>query len=222
MLKKLLIDSWSFFKNHVVAISVIVLPIVVPIEIFTAFYQYFYTSDEFIWLEQILPMSLWALAYPVYTVGVIFYIASIISGKRSDTKTLWRLGIKFWVPYFILISIVGAGVLLGLMLLIIPGILLTVRLAFSEFDLLLNQSKPLDAIKNSWASTREYIWVILGGYVVITIYLYAPLYLISLLFEESSISYWVFDTVSSIVYSVLEVLYTIFAFRVYVLVDEQR
>jgi hypothetical protein len=205
-----------------VAISAIVLPIVVPIEIFTALYQYFATSEEFVLSEQILPMSLGFLAYPVYAVGVVFYIASIVSSERSDTRTLWRLSIKFWVPYFVLTIIIDVAVLFGFMLLIIPGIILAVRYAFSKFDLLLNQSKPLEAMKNSWVSTKEYMWVILGGYAVITIVLYAPLYLVSSLFEESSISHWVFDTASNMAYSILGVLYTIFAFRVYELAGVQH
>jgi len=215
MLKKSLTDSWSFFKIHAVAISIIILPIVAPIDILTALYQYFFTSEEFLFSEQVIPMAISFIAYPIYTVGVIFYIASVISGENIDTKTLWKLGAKFWLPYIILSILVGVVVIFGFILLVIPGVIFTIRYAFSEFDLLLNQSKPLDAMRNSWDITKEYMWVILGGYVVITIALYVPYYLVASLFDESSISYWVLDTVSNIAYSVLGVLYTIFAFRVY-------
>jgi len=215
MLKKSLADSWSFFKIHAVAISIIILPIVAPIDILTALYQYFFTSEEFLFSEQVIPMAISFIAYPIYTVGVIFYIASVISGENIDTKTLWKLGAKFWLPYIILSILVGVVVIFGFILLVIPGVIFTIRYAFSEFDLLLNQSKPLDAMRNSWDITKEYMWVILGGYVVITIALYVPYYLVASLFVESSISYWVLDTVLNIAYSVLGVLYTIFAFRVY-------
>lgn len=221
MFKKSLIDSWSFFKNHIVAISAIVLPIVVPIEIITVLYQYFATSEEFVLSEQIFPMSLWFLTYPMYAVGVVFYMASIVTGELIDTRTLWRLGLKFWAPYFVLTIIITIAVVFGLVLLVIPGIILGVRYSFSEFDLLLNQRKPLEAMKNSWALTKEYMWLLLGGYVVITIAIYVPLFLVSSLFDESSISYFVFDTLSNLAYSVLEILYTIFAFRVYVLAGVQ-
>ena len=215
MLKKSLTDSWSFFKIHAVAISIIILPIVAPIDILTALYQYFFTSEEFLFSEQVIPMAISFIAYPIYTVGVIFYIASVISGENIGTKNLWKLGAKFWLPYIILSILVGVVVIFGFILLVIPGVIFTIRYAFSEFDLLLNQSKPLDAMRNSWDITKEYMWVILGGYVVITIALYVPYYLVASLFVESSISYWVLDTVSNIAYSVLGVLYTIFAFRVY-------
>jgi len=215
MLKQSLSDSWSFFKNHIVAISIIILPIVVPVDIFAAIYQYFLAGDEFVLTEQLLPMVVGLIAYPIYSVGVVFYIASIISGEHLDTKSLWKLGAQFWLPYIILTILVTMAVILGFILLVIPGLILASRYAFSEFDLLFNQSRPLDAMRSSWNSTKEYMWVILGGYAVITLCLYAPYYAVASLFDESSVSYLALNTLSNIAYSVLWALYTIFAFRVY-------
>jgi len=215
MLKKSLMDSWSFFKIHVLAISTIILPIVAPIEVLTAFYQHFLASEEFVLSEQLIPMAIGFAAYPIYAVGVVFYIASVISGETIDTKSSWRLGAKFWMPYIVMSVFIGVAVMFGLILLIIPGVIFAVRYAFSEFDLLLNQSKPLDAMKHSWDITKDYMWVILGGYVVITLVFYVPYYLIASLFDEASVAYSLLDTASNIIYSVLAALYTIFAFRVY-------
>ena len=215
MLKKSLIDSGTFFKNHLGPISLIILPIVVPIEILTVLYQYFITGDEPALHEQLSPLFIDLIAYPIYTVGVIFYIASTISGEKCDTKTLWKLGVKFWLPYTLLSILLALVIMSGFILLVIPGIIFIIRYAFSEFDLLLNQNKPLDAMRSSWDSTKDYMWVILGGYLVITAALYVPYYLVASLFDESSMPFLVFDTASNMVYSVLWVLYTIFSFRVY-------
>lgn len=215
MLKKSLMDSWSFFKMHAIAISIVILPIVVPIDILTALYQYFLTSEEFVFSERLIPMGIGFIAYPIYTVAVIFYIASVVSGESIETKKAWRLGVKFWPPYVVMSILIGLVVMSGLILLVIPGVIFATRYAFSEFDLLLNQSKPLAAMRSSWHATKEYMWVILGGYMVITLALYVPYYLITSFFEGSSIFYWVLNTVLNIVYSVLGVLYTIFAYRVY-------
>jgi uncharacterized membrane protein len=88
--------------------------------------------------------------------------------------------------------------------------------------LLLNQSKPLDAMKKSWDITKDYMWVILGGYVVITLIFYVPYYLIASFFDEASMAYWLLDTSSNIIYSVLAALYTIFAFRIYEFAKSQH
>jgi hypothetical protein len=215
MIRSLLKDSFSFFKKHLVEISTIVLPIIVPIEIFTALYQYFFVGEEFIFSEQSIPITVSLVAYPIYTSAIIFYISSTTSGEVIYTKALWKLGVKFWLPYVVLNILVGAAVMCGFILLVIPGIALIARYSLSDFELLLSQEKPLDSMKNSWRLTKQYMWVIIGGYTVITLALYSPYQLIAYFFEEPSISYRVLDAVSNMAYSVLGVLYTIFAFRVY-------
>lgn len=215
MLKKSLTDSWSFFKTHAAALSIIILPIVVPIDVFTALYQNVLAIDEPKITEQLIPIIIGFVAYPIYEVGIVFYIASVISGERIDTKTSWRLGAKFWRPYVVMSIFVGLAVMLGLVLLVIPGIIFAVRYTFAGFDLLLNQSTPLDAMKHSWDASKDYMWVLLRGYMIITLVLYAPYYLIASLFDESGVFYLVLDTSSNIIYSVVGALYTIFAFRVY-------
>lgn len=215
MLNKALTDSWIFFKIHIVAISIIILPIIIPLEIVSALYHAFYASDEFILSEQLFPMSLSIAAYPIYSVALIFYIASIISDKPYNTNNLWKLGLHYWLPFTILSILVGLTVAMGLMLFIIPGIILTIRYAFSNFELLLNQQTPLDAMKNSWHTTKDYAWKILSGYIIITIGLYLPFYLLLSMFEEKSISYWTIHTLINIAFSVLSSLYTIFAYRIY-------
>lgn len=216
MLKQALTDSWYFFKNHALAFSQIILPVVIPLNIITELYQHVFTSQDFL-IKELIPVTLGIIAYPIYMVGVIFYIASSVSGKNLDTKTLWKLGIKFWSPYIGLWILVAVAVMFGFILLVIPGVILAARYSFSEFDLLLNQSKPLDAMRNSWLVSKDYMWIILGGIGVITIVLYAPFFLVASLFDKSTFLYWALDIFADTAYSVLGVLYTIFLFRVYVL-----
>lgn len=113
MLKKSLTDSWLFFENHVVALSIIILPIVVPVEVLTALYQHFLTSEDFIFSEQLIPMLIGFAAYPIYAVGVVFYIASVISGENIDAITSWKLGVKFWFPYTIMSILIGLATMFG-------------------------------------------------------------------------------------------------------------
>lgn len=222
MLKKSLEDSWLFFKQHVVALSVIILPIAAPIDIFTAMYDHLHAGDKFSFIASMLPVIIGFIAYPIYSAAVIFYIASTVSGEKLDTRTLWRLGIKFWRRYIALSILTGLTVMFGFMLLIVPGVIFAVRYAFSEFDLLLYQSKPLEAMRNSWNTAKEYTGIILGGYIVITLALYVPNFLIASIFDKPSLSFLALDIVSSIIYSVLGAIYTIFAFRVYEFAKSQN
>lgn len=214
MLKQSLKDSWFFFKNHAIAISIIVLPIVVPIEIISALYQNVVASDSAL-SKELIPVFIGLLVNPVYSVAIIFYMVSAISSEKVDTKTLWKMGVKFWLPFLFLSVIMGTAILFGLVLLLVPGILLAVRYSFADFDLLLNKNTPLDAMKNSWNLSREYMWVILGGLTIISIALYVPHYLVSSLFEDSSMASKIFTSATNIIYAVLNVIYTIFTFRIY-------
>ncbi|MEX0605814.1 MAG: hypothetical protein WD623_00550 [Marinobacter sp.] len=215
MLGKSLSDSWAFFRTHGVALAMIVLPIVAPIEILISLYQSFMVSNEFVLAEQAIPMIASFMVYPVYSVAVVYYIASIISGRPRNTRELWSLGLRYWQPFIILSLLVTVAVMFGLFLLILPGVIIAVRVAFAEFELLLNDRKPMEAIKIGWAGTREYMWVILGGYAVITASIYIPLYFLGAAFDETSGIHGLMTTVINIAYQFLAVFYTIFAFRVY-------
>ena len=215
MLEKSLQDSWSFFRTHVVALSMIILPIAIPVSIFSTLYGYSHSGKEALLTDIFVPLIVSSITYPIYTIAVIFYIASIVSGKYLDTTALWRLGFQNWFPYMLLSILVNTLVFFGVILLIIPGVIFAVRCAFAAFELLLNQKKPLDAIESSWHATRDYMWVILGGFLIITIILYLPYLLVYKLISPAGLLYWVWDAISGIIYSVLDVIFIIFAFRIY-------
>ena len=222
MLQNLLFDSVRFFRSHYIPITIIVLPIVVPIEIFEIIYSNYFLEEDSGFLEQLPVMFLGSLVSPIYTAGVIFYIASVVVGDAIDTKTCWKLGIKYWMPLFLLNIYVGVVIVLGLLLLVIPGIIFIVRFAFVEFELLLNNHRPLDAMKESWETTRKFVWIILGGYLVITIVLMGPYYVLMTVLEQLEFEPGLLDNVLNIIYSVLGFIYLIFSFRVYHLVKEQH
>ena len=200
----------------------IVLPIYVPVEVFNAIYTMFALGEEPELLEQLPPMFVSLLAYPIYTAGVIFYIASAVAGEAINTKTAWKLGIKYWAQLLLLSILVGISIMVGFLLLIIPGIILVARYAFSEFELLLNNRRPLDAMKCSWDASKNFIWTILGGYLVITIVLFGPYFGLVAIIGNEDFELGLFDNALNIIYSVLNSIYIIFAFRVYHLSKAQH
>lgn len=219
MVKKSLADTWLLFKENVVSISLIILPIAAPAAIGDAIIQNLLTTDSSHFQNLLVSSFISMLVYPVFTVAVIFYIAAIVSGEKIGTSTLWRLGVKFWLPYTILSVLFGLPVMAGFMLLIIPGILLWIRWAFASFDLILNRSKPFEALKNSWAATKSYFGVLLKGYLILIVIVYCPYALLGELMEHSlgktSISFQIFDVAFGLVYEVFSVMFTIFTFHIY-------
>lgn len=220
MLQSLLLDSVRFFRKHYIPIAMIVLPIFIPLEILDAVYSNYVLKEDSGFLELLPIMFIGLLVSPIYTAGVIFYISSVVAGDAIDTKTSWKLGVKYWMPLFILNVFVGVVVALGFVLLVIPGIILLARYAFAEFELLLNNSLPLDAMKDSWETTRKFIWIILGGYLVIAIVLMVPYYVLDAVLEYLELELGILDNILNIIYSVLAAISTIFTFRVYHLEKE--
>lgn len=216
MLWQSLVESVYFFKNNFFAIAAIILPIAIPIELFDALYENFVITDNSTYVEQSIPFIVMLLASPLYAIAVIFYIASQIKGEAISVKTAWQFGIKYWQPYLALTILLLIIFMLGFMLLFIPGVILVVRYAFAEFELLFNNKRPIDAMKSSWAASGQCFWKLLGGFFIIASALYIPLILIQVSVDDFETTYPILDSMLNILYSVPQVLLTIFSYRVYV------
>jgi len=222
MLKTLLYDSWIFYINNFRSILVIILPIVIPTEILIGIYSYYFVTEEYLFSEQIFPLTIGLITYPVYTLGVILFIASKTTGIKMNLKTLFELELIYWKPYIIIYALVTIAGFAGLFLLIIPGIIVAVRFAFSEFHFIFDKLKPIDAMKISWNSTKGYRWAIFWGYLLISFVICTPSYLFSDFHYQTNLYSITFNTLLNILYSVLGMFYTIFAFHVYKFAKEQK
>jgi hypothetical protein len=222
VLQGLLADSLRFFRNHLFFILAIVVPVVFPIELFRAGLAGPLAGAEESILSQWLPLLIGLLAYPIYAAGVIFFIASVISGKRLTVGSSWFLGLRFWSPFLVLSLLLGIATGLGLLLFLVPGVIVLVRFSFAEFDLLLKGRSPPDALRRSWDETRPYFWLILGGYLVIFAAFYVPYFGLVYILDDLNVELGIFEVVLDTLYAVLNVLFSIFRFRVYDLAGERR
>ena len=211
----MLLDALKLFKTYYAGIAWIVLPLFIPMEIFDAVYYYYFVGADSGILIQMPPILVRVIGYPIYTGAVIFYLSSILSGDVIDTKKAWSLGVQYWGPFFVLNILVWIAITAGFFLFIAPGIILIGRLAFSEFDLLLEKREPLYAMKNSWQKTGDYMWMILWGYLIISLVLYGPYFAFILLMNIKLAQLGVFYHLVTILYAFLSVIYTVFTFRVY-------
>jgi hypothetical protein len=222
LLQGLLADSFRFFRNHLVSILAIVVPVVFPIELFRAGLAASLAGAEESILSQWLPLLIGLLAYPIYAAGVIFFIASVISEKRLTVGSCWLLGLRFWSPFLVLSLLLGIATGLGLLLFLVPGVIALARFSFAEFDLLLKGKSPPDALRRSWDETRPYFWLILGGYLVIFAAFYVPYFGLVYILDDLKVELGIFKVALDTLYAVLNVLFSIFRFRVYDLAGERR
>ena len=222
VLQGLLLDSFRFFRNHLFSILLIIVPVVFPIELFRAYYAESLLGQEANLTSELPLLLLGLVAYPIYAGGIIFFIASEISGTRLNARSCWLLGLKYWWPFLLLSLLLGLATGLGFLLFLVPGIIALVRFTFAEFDLLLKGQNPPDALRRSWDETRPYFWLILGGYLVIFAAFYVPYFGLIFVLEDLKVDLGIFEVLLDTLYAVLSVLFTIFRFRVYDVVNERR
>ncbi len=221
-LQGLLMDSFRFFRNHLVSILLIVVPVVFPIELVRTHYAEAFLGPDAQLISEFPLLLLGLLAYPIYAGGVIFFMASEISGTRLKATSCWLLGLKYWWPFLVLSLLLGMATGLGFMLFIVPGVIVLARFAFAEFDLLLNGQSPPDALRHSWDETRPYFWILVAGYLVIFAAAYVPYFGLVFVLGDMKVDLGIFGVLLDTLYAVLSVLFTVFRFRVYYVMTERR
>jgi hypothetical protein len=221
-LQGLLLDSFRFFRNHLFTILLIIVPVVFPIELFRTYYAESLLGQEANLGSDLPVLLVGLLAYPIYAGGIIFFIASQISGNRLNARSCWLLGLKYWWPFLLLSLLLGVATGLGFVLFLVPGVIVLVRFSFAEFDLLLKGESPPEALRRSWNETRPYFLLILGGYLVIFAAVYVPYFGLIFVLDDLEVDLGIFRVLLDTLYAVLSVLLTIFRFRVYDFVNERR
>lgn len=111
----------------------------------------------------------------------IMWIKNILSQYNNGPLEYWRrLNIYEFLNYLILRVLVEILVIIGLIFLIIPGIVISIRLSMAPFLLIDKKMNPIDAIKKSWEITKGYgleifayrivsIFIILSGIICLLV-----------------------------------------------------
>lgn len=219
MLSRFLADSWAFYKAHFWALFLIMAPILLPFELFSLVYQSVFITEESGLTEQGVIVFLGILVNPLIMIPVVFYVRAAVADNADagsgDQNNYWDLRRRYWADYLVLNLLVFAAVIAGLFLFIVPGIILAMRYAFAEFELLLNNERPLNAMVKSWHSTKKYFWDILLGTLIIVLIFYLPFSLLFSFIDSEDSWYWLLSFVTNIAFSLLGAFYVVFYFRIF-------
>lgn len=101
----------------------------------------------------------------VFSLGMVRILFNIYDNKPLKFENLyqdWKL-----VGRYLISSILGGlAILAGFILLIIPGIIFTIRLSFLPFVMLDGETHPIEALKKSWYITKGHTLKLLVFYIV--------------------------------------------------------
>lgn len=207
-------DSLYFFQRNLGQIVALCLPLVILETVLQMLVDNAVGPDASPGYELIVGL----LVYPLYTGALILFLDARSRGESPRNRELLALAINLWPKFALLSAISTLLIVLGLSLFLVPGLFLTVVLAFSEFRLVLRRESPLAAIKSSLALSRGHFWRI---FVCILVVL-GPL----MILKELSLSLYSQDdnplltVVFQSVYTFLQLFVSVVLFRLFMLIDD--
>lgn len=102
------------------------------------------------------------LVVPVFKFGSDFMFVHATRGIRPDFSTLVK-GFTDNYLHIVLASLLTVAlIMLGMILLIIPGIIVACRLVFVSYLVMDKRLDPIVAVEESWKMTRGHGWTIFG------------------------------------------------------------
>jgi hypothetical protein len=141
------------------------------------------------------------LALPVIDFGSKMIFVQAVRKIKPDFELLLK---GFWENYLNIILanlLVVALVILGCIVLIIPGIIIGCRLAFVSYLVMDKKLDPIEAVEQSWRLTRGHGWTIFFmGFVSIFIFIFGLILMIIGVFPAIM---WISSSFASLYQSVL-------------------
>ena len=208
-------DSLYFFQRNLSQIVMLCLPLV----ILEAVLQHIVDNAVGPDASPGYGLIVGLLLYPVYTAALILFLDARSRGESPRNRDLLATALNLWPRFALLSAISTLLIVLGLSMFFIPGIFLTVVLAFSEYRLVLRGDAPLAAMKASFTLSRGHFWRIF----VCILAVLGPL----MLLKEFSYSLFVkednmlFSLVLDSANSFLQLFVSVVLFRLFMLISEK-
>lgn len=147
-------DSLYFIQRNLGQVITLCLPLV----ILEAVLQYVVDDAVGPNASQGYALIVGLLVYPLYTGALIVFLDARSRGESPSNRDVLARALSLWPKFALLAAISTLLIVLGLSMFFIPGIYLTVVLAFSEYNLVLRGLPPLTAIKSSLIMSRGHFW----------------------------------------------------------------
>ena len=113
-------------------------------------------SDGFKAIVSIIS-SLFSFLETFFIFGYAKYCLNFVRGKKEDWKEPFKFGMKYFVPILLIDLLMSLNIIIGSVLLIIPGIMAALGLSFVQEVFADNQKLGVkETLKKSWDITNGY------------------------------------------------------------------
>lgn len=208
-MNNLLLESLYFIRTHRANLFRLLGPFFIVMAVIAAYVSTAASENDAAFG---LYLAIYSVGQAYYMCRLIKYMAAVVTSNQPDVA----VSFSEWGRLFLVLVIYGVVVVIGIMALILPGIYLSARYGFAEFEAVLNKRSPIAAMGSSWNQTKPYVMPLIMGLLLIS----GGGLLVDLLLtsgEETRFSllygrYFLAEIISSFVL----VLMSVFYFRVYV------
>jgi hypothetical protein len=143
-------DAWFFFSRNLATIAVLCLPLIM----LESLAQYVLASNSGPDTSPAYSVVVGLLFYPLYTGSLIIFLAARSNGEQPRLANVWALALSLWPRFAVLAALSTLLIMVGISLMLLPGLYVLVKLAFSEYLLVLRGLSPLAAMRDSFIQTH--------------------------------------------------------------------
>lgn len=167
------IDLFSKKENFVFLAKVYLPMVIFPIlSIIFSYLPFFTKNVDSSWFTTLkLVVSIIDAAAGVFFMAAgVLAIANVIDGKVISLKEVFKNAWKTFWPLLFLSVVLGILYTLGFVLLVVPGVLLVVWLAFSRFIMIEKGTGIKESMIESKSITKGYFWKILWRLIIFSLF----------------------------------------------------
>jgi hypothetical protein len=176
---ELLGDAFSLYLRNFPTVFVVGLAVVLPVQLIvsgvgleelTSGYRESENNAELL-----IPMIVsFLVVAPLIAAATIHMLQRLADGERPRPGPSIQAGLDVFAPVFLAVLLAGAGIALGLLLLIVPGIYVAVRWYFVAQSVVIDGARSTEALRGSWRLTNGYWFRTLGVVLLANIVAFLP------------------------------------------------
>jgi hypothetical protein len=159
MLRKF-VEAIRLFCTNFVLIASIILTVWLPGNLLGEYLIWYVPSDDDVVRSFRVSALIEGVFGPIYCGALVYALAQLKGGRRPRYFEAISVGVRTWGRLFSARFFAGLWIMLGLILLVVPGIVLMVRYAFIDAVVVLEGAGGDSARRRSAELTRGFRWQI--------------------------------------------------------------
>lgn len=178
-IQELLGESLAIYLQNFLRLTLIAAAVVAPVHLIvlgigleelTAPYR-----DTQTRAERLIPTAVTFLVVaPLIAATTISALRSLAAGQTPRVRQSLQAGLDAFAPVFVAVTLAGAGIVLGLLALVVPGIYVLVRWFFVPQMVVIGGKRTTAALTGSWALVQGFWWRTLSIAVLTNLVAAAP------------------------------------------------